>query len=137
MRWQILNEARSAKLAIIISYPTSNYCFMKRSTNNYYCFIKKVHKISKILPDFIKTTDFRLVLNFEQMCTVTIFGEHSTYNGSYTMMAEPIRALELHYPMIQFLLKINTPYYSCAIGHIQSCHSITRNNCYFYMSEPT
>ena len=22
------------------------------------------------------------------------------YNGSYTMMAKPIRALELHYPMI-------------------------------------
>ena len=27
------------------------------------------------------------------------------YNGSHTMMAKPIRALELHYPMIQ-LLKI-------------------------------
>ena len=34
------------------------------------------------------------------------------------MMAEPIRALELDYPMIQFLIKINTPYYSGAIGHI-------------------
>ena len=29
--------------------------------------------------------------------------------GSYTMMAKPIRALELHYPMIQFLIK--TIYY--------------------------
>ena len=28
----------------------------------------------------------------------------SQYNGSYTMMAKPIRALELHYPMIQFLI---------------------------------
>ena len=26
------------------------------------------------------------------------------YNVSYTMMAKPIRALELHYPMIQFLV---------------------------------
>ena len=26
------------------------------------------------------------------------------YNGSYTMMAKPIRALKLHYPMIQFLI---------------------------------
>ena len=28
-------------------------------------------------------------------------------NGSYTMMAKAIRALELHYPMIQFLILIN------------------------------
>ena len=26
------------------------------------------------------------------------------YNGSYTMMAKTIRALELYYPMIQFLI---------------------------------
>ena len=26
------------------------------------------------------------------------------YNGSYTMMAKPIRALELHYPLIQFII---------------------------------
>ena len=26
------------------------------------------------------------------------------YNGSFTMMAKPNRALELHYPMIQFLI---------------------------------
>ena len=25
---------------------------------------------------FVKTTDFQLVFNFEQMCTVSIFGEH-------------------------------------------------------------
>ena len=50
---------------------------------------------------FFKTIDFQLVFNFEQTRTIIIFGEH---NGSYTMMAEPIRALELHYPMIQFLI---------------------------------
>ena len=33
----------------------------------------------------------------------TVFGEHG-HNGSYTIMAKPIRALELHYPMIQFLI---------------------------------
>ena len=33
------------------------------------------------------------------------------YNGSYTMMAKPITALDLHYPMIQFLMKINV--YTC------------------------
>ena len=30
-------------------------------------------------------------------------------NGSYTMMAKPIRALELHYPMSQFLIVGNIP----------------------------
>ena len=31
------------------------------------------------------------------------------YNGSHTMMAKPIRDLELHYPMIQFLIISNRP----------------------------
>ena len=26
------------------------------------------------------------------------------YNGSYTMMVKPMKTLELHYPMIQFLI---------------------------------
>ena len=29
------------------------------------------------------------------------------YNGSYTMMAEPIKTLELHYPVFQFLIIYN------------------------------
>ena len=49
---------------------------------------------------FVKTTDFQLVFNFEQTCAVTIFGERGY--GSFTM-----RALELHYPMIQFSIKFN------------------------------
>ena len=53
----------------------------------------------------VKTTDFQLVFNFEQTRTVTILGEHGIMHGSYTMMAQPIRALELHYPMIQILIK--------------------------------
>ena len=40
-------------------------------------FIKNDLKISRILPNFIvRTTDFQLVFNFEQMRTVTIFREH-------------------------------------------------------------
>ena len=35
------------------------------------------------------------------------------YNCSYTMMAKPIRALELHYPMIQFLIITNTHLLFC------------------------
>ena len=29
------------------------------------------------------------------------------YNGSYTMMAKPMKTLQLHYPMIQFLIIAN------------------------------
>ena len=92
------NEVRSAELAIIISYPTS--------ANN--SFIKNVHKISRVLPTlFFKTIAFQLVFNFEQTRTVTIIIWRAWYNGSYTMMAKPMRALELHYPIIQFLINMN------------------------------
>ena len=30
------------------------------------------------------------------------------YNGSYTMMAKPMKTLELHYPMTQFLISSNS-----------------------------
>ena len=30
-------------------------------------------------------------------------------NGSYTMIAKPIRALELHYPMTRFLIVMSIP----------------------------
>ena len=40
------NEARSAKLVIIISYPT-------RGGEGNNCLIKNANKISSILPDFI------------------------------------------------------------------------------------
>ena len=36
------------------------------------------------------------------MHTLAIFVDR--YNGSYTMMAKPMKTLELHYPMIQFLI---------------------------------
>ena len=73
---------------IIISYPTS--------ASGIIVFIKNAQKILRILSDCIcKNNRF-------STCTVyTIFGEHG--NGSCTMMAKPIRALELHYPIIQFL----------------------------------
>ena len=62
---------------------------------------------------FVKTTDFQLVFNFEQTRKVTIFGKHDI-KGSYTMMAKSIRALELHYPMIQCLkTSVMCPYRPC------------------------
>ena len=46
---------------------------------------------------------------------VSIFNNYSTsaisrvwYNGSYTIAAKPIKTLELHYTMIQFLIMLNT-----------------------------
>ena len=51
---------------------------------------------------FVKTGNFQLVFNFDKMSTVTIW--RAFYNASYTMMTKPIRAKELHYPMIQFLI---------------------------------
>ena len=65
-------------------------------------------KYQELFPTlFLKTTDFQLVFNFEQMhIPVTILIWRAWYNGSYTMIAEPIRALELHYPMIQILINI-------------------------------
>ena len=63
--------------------------------------LKKYQEFSPIL--FVKTTDFEFVFNFEKTRTVIIFGKHG--NGSYTMMAKPIRDLELHYPMTQFVIK--------------------------------
>ena len=62
---------------------------------------------------FVKTTNFQLVFHFEQTCTVTIlFGEHGIM--AHTMMAMPIRALVLHYPMIQFLIKYHTLTMQCS-----------------------
>ena len=53
---------------------------------------------------FVKTTDFRLAFDFEQTRTVTIFRKHGIMAH---IMAKPIRALELHYPMVQFLIITN------------------------------
>ena len=68
------NEARSAELAIIISYPTS---------------ASGIIVLLKTPPKYRK----------RHFC-------RSWYNGSYTMMAKPMKSLELHYPMIQFLITV-------------------------------
>ena len=82
------------------------YAFdMRYDWNN--CFIKNSHKISRILPDFIcKNNRFSACFQF----WADAYSYHilrAWYNASYPMMAKPNRALELHYPMIQFLIKYN------------------------------
>jgi len=57
MRWKIANEARS------ISYPTSasGITVLLKTPTKYREFFPKL---------FVKTTDFQLVFDFEQTCTV-------------------------------------------------------------------
>ena len=47
--------------------------------------------------------DFALKGQPEDTLMVAI--SRAWYNGSYTMATEPIKSLELHYTMIQFLIK--------------------------------
>ena len=65
-------------------------------------------KYQELFPTlFLKTTDFQLVFNFEQIDAYPSYNIwRAWYYGSYTMIAEPIRTLELHYPMIQILINI-------------------------------
>ena len=88
---------RSVELAIIISYPTR--------ASGKIVLLKTPIKYREFFPTLsVKTTDFQLVFNFEQTRRHSYRIWSAWYNGSYTMMAKPIRALELHYPMIQFLI---------------------------------
>ena len=60
----------SAKLAIIISCPTSVVGII-------IVLLKTAPKYQEfLLPLFVITNDFQLVFNFEQTRTVTILGEH-------------------------------------------------------------
>ena len=69
MRWWIANEVRSAKLALIILYPTSasGIIVLLKTPTKYREFFSTL---------FVKTSDFQLVFDFEQTRTVTIFGGH-------------------------------------------------------------
>ena len=70
--------------------------------------LKTLTKYWEFFPTlFVKQSIFSLFLNFEQKRTYSYHIWRAWYNGSYTMMAKPIRALELHYPMIQFSILIN------------------------------
>ena len=58
-------------MAIIISYPIS--------MRGIIVLLKTPTKFQEFFPPlFVKTNNFQLVFNFEQMHTVTIFGEHGT-----------------------------------------------------------
>ena len=76
MRNSQLGPQGRAELAI------TNLISNKREWNN--CFIKNAPKMQKNQTAY-------------QIC-------RAWYNGSYTMMTKPMKTLELHYTMIQFLI---------------------------------
>ena len=86
--WSIFNNYSTSAHWIWSGY--NHLISNKPEWNN--CFIKTPTNYREFSPtSFVKTT------NFQQTRTVTIFG--AWYNGSCN------RALELHYPKIQFFLK--------------------------------
>ena len=69
----------------------------KREWNN--CFIKNYKEILLNLADF--------VLQEQLEGTLMVAISRAWYYGSYTMAAKPIKSLELHYTMIQFLIIVH------------------------------
>ena len=56
----------------------------------------------------LNLADFALQEQLEGNLMVAI--SRAWYNGSYTIAAKPIKSLELHYTMIQFLIKEYRPW---------------------------
>ena len=96
------NEARSAELAIIISYPTS--------ASGIIVLLKTPPKYRKL--------DYNKNKNGPKTHAYARHFCRSWYNGSYTMVAKPMKTLELHYPMIQFLIISNYPAKSRGISSV-------------------
>ena len=96
--YEMADSQRGTKHWVGYNHLISNKC----EWNN--CFIKNAHKILRILLDFIcKNKRFSACFLF----WADVYSYHickAWYSGSYTMMAKPITALELHYPMIHFLI---------------------------------
>ena len=67
----------------------------KREWNN--CFIKNNQQILLDLAD--------LALQEQPEDNLMVAISRPWYNGSYSMAAKPIKSVELHYTMIQFLIK--------------------------------
>ena len=84
-------EARSAELAIIISHPTS--------ASGIIVLLKTPPKYRKL--------DFNKNKKAQKITHALAISCRAWYNGSYTMMVKPMKTLELHYPVIQFLINTN------------------------------
>ena len=77
-----------------VGYDYNHLISNKREWNN--CFIKNNQEM------LLDLADFALQEQAEDNLMVAI--SRAWYNGSYTVSAKPIKSLELHYTMIQFLI---------------------------------
>ena len=89
----MIDSQRGAKRRVGYNHLISN----KRKWNN--CFIKNNREI------LLDLTDFAVQERPEGNLMVAI--SRPWYNCSYTMAAKPIKSLELHYTMMQFLINRN------------------------------
>ena len=87
--YEMVDSQRGALRRVGYNHLVSN----KREWNN--CFIKNNQEILLDLADFASRTTAR-----QFMVAIS----RTWYNGSYTIAAKPIKSLELHYTMIQFLI---------------------------------
>ena len=88
--YEVIDSQRGAKRRVGYNHLISN----KREWNN--CFIKNHQQI------LLNFADFAWLEQPEGNLMVAI--SRVWYNGSYTIAAKPIKTLELHYTMIQFLI---------------------------------
>ena len=87
--YEMIDNQRDMSRPVGYNHLISN----KRERNN--CFIKNNQEILLDLAD--------LTLQEQPPDTLMVAISRRWYNGSYTMIAKPIKSLELHYTMIQFL----------------------------------
>ena len=88
----------------IIPIALVGYDMVDKPTRRVNRFLKNAHKLSRIVPDFIcKDNRFSACFSFwadAYSCRIW----RAWYSASYTMMAKLIRAPELRYLMIQFVI---------------------------------
>ena len=105
--YEMIDSQRGAQRRVGYNHLISN----KRKWNN--CFIKNNQEI------FLDLTDFAVQERPEGNLMVAI--SRPWYNCSYTMAAKPIKSLELHYTMMQFLIMLIMP---CTLSIPQSPNSL-------------
>ena len=84
----------------------------------------------------LNLADFALQERLEGNLIVAI--SWAWYNGSYTMAAKPIKTLELHYTMIQFLINTYCIYHKTKVQKIyQSTKNMNKYEAYASTLEHT
>ena len=100
--YEVIDSQRGAKRRVGYNHLISNKC----EWNN--CFIKNHQQILLDFADFAEQPEGNLMNAISQVW----------YNGSYTIAAKPIKTLELHYTMIQFLINININFNKYFFVHV-------------------